>query len=833
MQKLVWQNANGVELDLTSGNYGITEWEGFSNASLNIQQQQVPFQDGGVFLDALIEQRELSVTLAIQDNNNLELRYQQRRELISALNPKLGEGYLIYTNDYISKRIKCVPQIPLFETHNSDKAGTPKASLSWTACSPYWEDLEETVVELQNGKSKYINNEGEIPAQIKFDITTQEDTSIKIVNTTQNKMIDLQSETGGFFVIDTNIGEKRVTKENRVFEAITRTPINTTIYSSLYARFIVGGVGISQSYNGEDIEPLFAGTDLITCLCENNGVVVSGGNSGYIITTNDLKNFQETEQPVLDKINGIVYASGMQKYIVAGEKDEKGAVATSSDLITWTVKEFTELSNDTPINSIAYSPDLNRVVIGGGETRNAIRYYSNNGTEWVGGETGTSNDIENTIYLKGKGFVQSFAYNGYYEKSVDGITWESLTIPNATGGLAYSERQDKIVAFGSDIMLMSGDLENWQSYDISDVGNFSIFIDSKYFGECLFINNIQITKTFNYSEYQIIPFAYNLGAIDDIDKAGEIYAFVGEDGVYATKNFKTIETKSGIGFTKIRYVKQIEKWVGIFGSRIYLSEDLTQWTSVYLAPAQINDILISDIYGGIIAIDNAGNVIKTTDGVNYTSQNISNRLTKITEGEDKIIIIKSYSSRLEVYYSDDGENWENVLIDTNAFSFITITYSKQKNMYLLTNSTNTPAGDDYTYTSIDGVSWTRYTQIKRRIVDMIYSNYFNCFIGIGDKKIYTSVDGITIDTIQTTAMNVNAIKEFENKIFITGYTDYEGNTMGLLATVSSIGVQNCIANLNGNSDMTLGLEIGENIISITADKDISARMVYRQKYIGV
>ncbi|MBO7732293.1 MAG: phage tail family protein, partial [Methanobrevibacter sp.] len=95
MQKLVWQNANGVELDLTSGNYGITEWEGFSNASLNIQSQQVPFQDGGVFLDALIEQRELSVTLAMQDNNNLELRYQNRRELISALNPKLGEGYLI------------------------------------------------------------------------------------------------------------------------------------------------------------------------------------------------------------------------------------------------------------------------------------------------------------------------------------------------------------------------------------------------------------------------------------------------------------------------------------------------------------------------------------------------------------------------------------------------------------------------------------------------------------------------------------------------------------------------------------------------------------------
>ena len=49
MQKLIWTNSDGDSIDLTSGNYGITNWEGFSNTSLNIQSQQVPFQDGGVF----------------------------------------------------------------------------------------------------------------------------------------------------------------------------------------------------------------------------------------------------------------------------------------------------------------------------------------------------------------------------------------------------------------------------------------------------------------------------------------------------------------------------------------------------------------------------------------------------------------------------------------------------------------------------------------------------------------------------------------------------------------------------------------------------------------
>ena len=211
MQKLVWQNANGVELDLTSGNYGITEWEGFSNTSLNIQQQQVPFQDGGVFLDALIEQRELTITLAMQDNNNLELRYQQRRELISALNPKLGEGYLIYTHDFISKRIKCVPQIPIFETHNSDTAGTPKASLSWTACEPYWEDLEETTVELPT--STPIENNGDVPCQIKAVLNAGASNPV-LFNKANNKEIGLSGVFEYDVEVNTNYGEKGIQTDN-------------------------------------------------------------------------------------------------------------------------------------------------------------------------------------------------------------------------------------------------------------------------------------------------------------------------------------------------------------------------------------------------------------------------------------------------------------------------------------------------------------------------------------------------------------------------------------------------------------------------------------------
>lgn len=57
-------------------------------------------------MDNLLNDRELSITVAFNDEKDLHKRYELRRELISKLNPKLGEGYLIYENDFLTKRIK-------------------------------------------------------------------------------------------------------------------------------------------------------------------------------------------------------------------------------------------------------------------------------------------------------------------------------------------------------------------------------------------------------------------------------------------------------------------------------------------------------------------------------------------------------------------------------------------------------------------------------------------------------------------------------------------------------------------------------------------------------
>jgi hypothetical protein len=245
MQKLVWQNAKGDELDLTKNPFGITQWEGFSNTGLNIQSQQVPFADGSVFLDALMEQRELSVTLAINDENDLYTRYELKRQLISALNPKLGEGYLIYTNDFISKRIKCIAQMPIFPTKNSNDAGTQKASLSWVACEPYWEDLEETSVFLKSGVRTQIVNNGDVPTGVEIDFFTNSVTNPRIKNFTENKIIKLNGNFTNGMNIDTRVGQKGISTEELVFNLSSTGAILSSItYSETQGLFVAVG------YNG-------------------------------------------------------------------------------------------------------------------------------------------------------------------------------------------------------------------------------------------------------------------------------------------------------------------------------------------------------------------------------------------------------------------------------------------------------------------------------------------------------------------------------------------------------------------------------------------------------
>jgi hypothetical protein len=394
MQKLVWKNSLGDSVDLTSGNYGITEWEGFSNASLNIQSQQVPFQDGSVFLDALIEQRELSVTLKIKDENNLENRYKYRRELVHILNPKLGEGYLIYTNDFTSKRIKCIPQIPLFKTHNSNDSGTPEASLAWTACEPYWEDLEEKIVYLKSGERASVENEGDIPCQIVAEFFTTSVTNPQIKNFTNNKKLKLNNTYTQNILINTNVGQKAITAESFNF-------INNSVSSQ------------TKIVYAEDKE-LFCSIGEKLILISNDGNTWEGA-------------VMPTYPAIPSQIIGmfdLIYVNKYHSFFVIANSYDGRYILKSLDGKNWE-----KIATLQRITNFCFSDELELFCAVGGV---GTIYTSTDGENWTLQTSGVSNAI-GSIYYSSEIHCFYSLYNestdNYILRSTDGITWEKVQLP--------------------------------------------------------------------------------------------------------------------------------------------------------------------------------------------------------------------------------------------------------------------------------------------------------------------------------------------------------------------------------------------------------------------
>ena len=464
MQKLVFINGAGKQIDLTSGNFGITKWEGLSNTGLNIQTQQVPFEDGGVFLDALMEEREIELTVAIQDNNNLELRYQKKRELISALNPKVGEGTLIYTNDYLSRQIKAVPQIPIFENKNSNDAGTLKASVVFSCPSSYWEDVEENVVVFNNTKQPIINNEGDVPTQIKIDFLTTNVKNPTITRLEDNKKIKYSGELYDNLLIDTNTGNKSAILEKiEFFTQHIGGPINDILYEeNRNLLFIVSDKGliyVSKEFEDWQIAQRVINADLFSIIyCDELGLFVAVGGddftTGSIITSTDGfhwvkrkddRNYKDviyvkekglfvavgngthfatsedgiewTDSMIpaggsVESLKQIYYSAEKDLYIVVGYyQNSQGYIFTTSDLENWTTKFA-----GNPVYSIAYSKTLDLFIIVGRE----VLYTSSNGVDWdsvLGAGSGT-----NVIYSQEyKIFIK--LYQGNIYTSINGTDW--------------------------------------------------------------------------------------------------------------------------------------------------------------------------------------------------------------------------------------------------------------------------------------------------------------------------------------------------------------------------------------------------------------------------
>ena len=815
MQKLVWQNANGDEINLTGGNYGITEWEGFSNASLNIQNQQVPFQDGAVFLDALIEPRELSVTLKMQDKGNLEERYRMRRELIHSLNPKLGEGYLIYTNDFISKRIKCIPQIPLFETHNSDTRGTPKASLAWTACEPYWEDLEETRVTLSTGISTTVNNEGDIPTQVEIKLQNTDNVLVQnITNKKILKIVDLPSQKN--ITINTNNGQKTVEENLMEFKSVYGESrgicegsngeivqgigsairvAEKLLYNKEYStQYYVGQIVFFKGYyyfNNFNFPTFYRTQDfktyelVITVNTDypnffgvvNNKLFISG--NGKLYYTEDGTNWTEKSNGFY--INGMIYWNGT--YYACNLY----SIYSTTDLQNWTLKHTSQ-------NSLRKMEHNNSILVVVGAE---IIITSSDGSQW--NEQTITQDLrditikDNTFYTVGK--------NGALLKSVDGLEWVDLTssvysditftkiINSSLWGLIINGGSGFIITFDGTVLSEYNMLGNCPLANIEKILKYKngLFAKGSFAQRCYV--NILINGKWKAYEFQENTRVYDILVTQD-------------NNLLASVNYTSGDSELGL----------------------YMSEDDGDTFNL------IFEHPLSNLQEGNGCIY----------GLYYDRQTTTDK------------VYKSY---------DNGLNW--TMEGTLQESYKDVIYSKHYEKYFAFKRGDSEAGYPIIiYSSDNGIDFTQITTIQMANDNSSFMRIFGDeIIIVGTTEICQSFNGVNfikygiqwnyaIKNLQkegniyiafdvmnnvlkfTNFMEIFALTQIvaPDSLLIDNANIYIGCNSGYIGLlVESTEKENLIANLSADSDMTFNLELGNNIIISNA----LGELIYRQKYIGV
>ena len=849
MQRLVFTNGGGQTIDLTSGNFGITNWEGLSGVGLNIQTQQVPFQDGGVFLDALMEQREISVTVAIQDNNDLSARYERKRQLISALNPKLGEGVLVYTNDYLSRQIKAVPQLPIFENKNSNDAGTLKASVVFSCPSPYWEDLEETVINANLKSIAIANNEGDIPVQVEIELFGNA-TNPKITNLRNNKHIEYQEQLDMPLYINTGIGVKEVSAETLGFEY---NQFKGYIWGVYYINEINSYVALSEgcllfSVDGKNWDIHKIGFDVYCFSMIYNSTLekyIIGCNNGELLQSEDLYNWTHLGS-IFNGVNNavrcwdMIYVESSDMIVVCGyDSTGNGVLYTKVSSSGWTKR--IEISSKWLL-SVVYSATLNMFVTVGVD---GLLYYSTDGETWIDISLGGTDNFHDVYFSENLSLFVIAGDEGIIYTSSDGINWTSensstnkeldVIFEVTEGGHTY------LLIAGKDVLLCKN--STWEVLEDSE-------------------SIIEVPNSICYSNVT------------------ERFVMVGRNGMILSSDNGITEwerqdkgeyyTLRGIVFAKGLYVA-----VGDYGV-IITSQNKTDWIERESnVTSAINGIVYSEEKEIFVAVCSDGNVLKSNDGINWQiALTLTGTLIRIKWVKEKhyFLIIRGGTSSNAIYITEDLSTYTsysapyNVLdiayfpkgdffivsINTSNNNMPTTTdfvnYEQHTSPYSLTRITSIVYANNMLVavgttsnatglrtsiiTSEDGIIWrgrTNSTIPMKNAIKIIYSTTYEKFVVTGESGlVLMSSDGIQWENFDTDVVT-----------FLSDIIDHNlelvfaGDSSIIMSTIAE-STDNKIQYLSSDSDLNFNLATGENKIRLTKlDGNFSARIKYRQKYIGV
>lgn len=261
MRRLRYTNPSGVEILLSDAFYGIKSATGLGVPQVAIQEKKAPFQDGSTYIDELLEPREIVVEGSINTGVLIDI-YRYRREMVAALNPKLGPGTLIYENDNASWLLEGVsPLGPVFPNRNANE-GSQKWQITFHCYDPYWKNVNTKEYTLEGEGTVSMSNLGDVSCPIDL-VVYGPIQNPKVINNTTGEYIQIIKTFAAdeFAIISTRFGAKtisimsaetpliefddyEITVDGVALSTITRT--NGMQYLNLLSTFFDLAVGANE-----------------------------------------------------------------------------------------------------------------------------------------------------------------------------------------------------------------------------------------------------------------------------------------------------------------------------------------------------------------------------------------------------------------------------------------------------------------------------------------------------------------------------------------------------------------------------------------------------------
>jgi hypothetical protein len=236
MQRIIFTNARGQSVELkSSAPFLLQSIDGLGDVDADVQTQKAPFQDGSTYIDTVLQERPISMQIAILASDTTTL-LQQRQILASVFNPKLGKGVLRYENDETIREIEAVPDsVPAFPSGKENRGPTfQKALINLLCPEPFWLNDRDIIDELavfegglsfplsfpnmfsqqSDSRTKLLVNEGDVETSVNITFHGPATAPIRITNETTGEFIEVNQSLleGEKLVINTKFGKKQVIK---------------------------------------------------------------------------------------------------------------------------------------------------------------------------------------------------------------------------------------------------------------------------------------------------------------------------------------------------------------------------------------------------------------------------------------------------------------------------------------------------------------------------------------------------------------------------------------------------------------------------------------------